>query len=314
MQRDHLETIARFKKTVIPHPQYVSAFEQIVQAYELNEQVGFQQNLICIGVSGTGKSTLKRKFYDQYPVIQTELGKRIPVLVIDTPSIPTVKNMAEAVLLQLGDPNFNKGSAIEKTGRILNYMKACEVKLVIIDELQHFIDQGNKAAPRQVSDWLKSLIDNSGASTVLMGLKRSEHILEINEQLRRRFSRRVDLKPFSIANQESFWDFFRVIKALDSVLMLPQPLELSEDLVHRFHCATNGVIGYAVNLIISAYQVAVRKKQDGLNLQCLEQAFTESIWLDGTGCSNPFNPSFKEKSLTKFWEPFNSLPMTECEK
>lgn len=306
MKREQFEVIAKFKDLVIPHPQYLAAFDQVKQAFDLNDQVGFQQNLICIGLSGTGKSTLKRKIYELCPSRLTDERRLTPILVIDTPSLPTVKNMAEEVLLQLGDSKFNKGSAIEKTVRILDHMRRCEVKLMIFDELQHFIDHGNKTTPKQVSDWLKSLIEQSGVSTVLMGLTQSEHILRINEQLRRRFSSRVDLLPFSIADQESFWIFFKALRALDKVLKLPQAMDLSEDLVHRFHFATNGIIGYMVNLTIAAYQVACENNLPCVERKCLERAFTASIWSKGVGVLNPFSPKFNNKPLIEVGMPFHT--------
>jgi DNA transposition AAA+ family ATPase len=44
-----------------------------------------------------------------------------------------------------------------------------------------------------VGDWIKSLIDQTGVPTVFLGLPRLEQILQVNEQLRRRFSRRIRL-------------------------------------------------------------------------------------------------------------------------
>jgi hypothetical protein len=306
MNRQVYETIAKLKKLVIPHPQYTAAFDQIIEAYQLNDIVNVQQHLLCIGSSGTGKSTLKNKIAARYPTYSTDSQKIIPVLVIDTPSLPTVKNMAEAVLVQLGDPKFSRGSAVEKTTRILFYLKACDVKLIIFDELQHFMDQGSKAAPRQVSDWLKTLIDQSGASTVLMGLEQSEYLLQINEQLRRRFSRRIDLKAFDLTLESDYWDFVRVIQTLDKALALNIPCVLTEDLVKRYHFATNGVIDYMVKLMIAAYVVSVRLQLDTINAYCLADAFNEAIWSEAPKEMNPFNGRFKFNSLTKLGMPFHT--------
>lgn len=305
MDKKVYEMIAKLKKLVIPHPQYTAAFDQIVEAYQLNDAVNVQQNLLCIGSSGTGKSTLKSKIAAKYPSYSTGSKQIMPVLVIDTPSLPTVKNMAEAMLVQLGDPRFSRGAAVEKTTRILFFLKACEVKLIIFDELQHFIDQGNKAAPRQVSDWLKTLIDQSGASTVLMGLDQSEYLLQINEQLRRRFSRRLDLRAFNYKLKSDYWDFVRVIQTLDKALELGTPCVLTEDLVHRYHYATSGVIDYMVKLMIAAYVVAVRLQLDTINIFCLEEAFNEAIWSEAPKRLNPFNSQFEFHPLTKLGMPFH---------
>ncbi|OMH39606.1 TniB family NTP-binding protein [Motiliproteus sp. MSK22-1] len=313
MNKDQSEVLSRFNNLVIQHPQFKSALNKIVEAYQLNDEIGFQLNLICIGMSGTGKSTLKRKVVERYPVYYTKDQKIVPVLVIDTPSLPTVKNMAEAMLFQLGDSTFNKGSAVEKTGRILNYIKQCEVKLIIFDELQHFIDQGNRAAPRQVSDWLKTLIDQSGASSVLMGLEQSEHILRINEQLRRRFSRRVNLKPFSMVCSNSFREFIKVLKGLYRTADMPLSGDIDQDLFKRWHFATNGIIAHMTNLIVSAYQIAQREGYKSIHQQCLEQAFTESIWSEGEGKLNPFNRNFGFNRLIKPGMPFHAARTKELD-
>ncbi|BBB24612.1 TniB family NTP-binding protein [Amphritea japonica] len=311
MNKEQLAVLSKFNHRVIKHPQFESAFSKIEEAYQLNDEIGFQLNLICIGMSGTGKSTLKRRLVKKYPESYAKDRKIVPVLVIDTPSLPTVKNMAEGMLFQLGDPAFFKGSAVDKTGRILNYIKSCQVRLIIFDELQHFIDQGSRAAPRQVSDWLKTLIDQSGSSAVLMGLEQSEYILRINEQLRRRFSRRVDLKPFSIACSSSFRDFTKVIKGLYRTADMPLSGKLSQDLFKRWHFATNGIMAYMVNLIISAYQVAQREGYASIHQECLEQAFIESIWSEGEGRLNPFSKSFNFNRLIKPGMPFHKIETKE---
>jgi hypothetical protein len=311
MKQEELTVLSKFNRLVINHPQFEAAFNKIEEAYQLNLEIGFQLNLICIGMSGTGKSTLKRKVVEQYPESYANDRKIVPVLVIDTPSLPTVKNMAEAMLFQLGDPTFYRGSAVDKTGRILNYIKSCQVKLIIFDELQHFIDQGSRAAPRQVSDWLKTLIDQSGSSTILMGLEQSEYILRINEQLRRRFSRRVDLKPFSIASSNSFEDFTKVLKGLYRVANMPLAGKLDQSLFRRWHFATNGIIAHMVKLIVSAYQVAQREGYVSIHQECLEQAFIESIWSEGEGKLNPFSKSFNFNRLTKPGMPFHRIETKE---
>ena len=209
---EFFKAVARIRNIVIRHPQFDFAYNTLVDAYEMNRQVGVAQNYLFVGESGTGKSTIKNMLVRHFPSRRTKEVSLMPILTIDTPSLPTVKNLAEELLMRLGDPQFSRGSAIDKTSRILRYLKSCEVKLMIIDELQHFIDQGNRKAPREVSDWLKSLIEQANVATVLMGLSRSEMILDVNEQLRRRFSRRIDLRPFSLTHDEDRLSFMRVLK------------------------------------------------------------------------------------------------------
>lgn len=90
-------------------------------------------------VTGTGKTTLMDMLAKEFPPIEHADRKRIPVLAI--PALPTIKNLAEEMLVQMGDPIFYRGSAIDKTIRILHLIKVSNVKLILFDEMQHFIDR-----------------------------------------------------------------------------------------------------------------------------------------------------------------------------
>jgi|TARA_R110001583_G_scaffold195066_1_gene368911 Cdc6-like AAA superfamily ATPase len=305
---EQYKKLAMLRKLVINHPQFDKAYQAIVDSYHMKTYVDVPQNIICVGQSGTGKSTLKEKMKLAYPRVQGSEKITIPILVVDTPSVPTVKNIAEEMLIQLGDPQFNRGSAIDKTNRILNYINICEVKMVIFDELQHFIDQGKRRTPHEVSDWLKTVIDKAKVSTVLMGLDRSEEILRVNEQLRRRFSRRVDIRPFDINEKESRVSFIGVIQILDEKIELPNRIDLRDkDLIKSLYFATNGIIDYLVKLFIGAYEQAIKMSYNGLTRECFRIAFTECIWVEGIGKLNPFNENFIYEKLDQAGMPFHQM-------
>ncbi len=307
-------TIARVKQLVIRHPQFEQAYQQIITAYNMNCQVAIPQHLVCVGESGTGKSTLKQELEKAYPRIEQTEKVIIPILVIDTPALPTVKNLAEAVLVKLGDPLFSKGSAIDKTNRIEVLFKKCHVKLVIFDELQHFIDQGKAHNTLKVADWLKTIIDKTNVSTVLMGLERSEQILQINEQLRRRFSRRIDLKPLALDDVADWQYLIGILKKIDQEIALPKLLELTDkELIRRIHFATNGIIDYIVKLLLGAYEIAYESNLLGIDQYCLEIAFTKRIWGQGINHLNPFNKAFKWQRLDKRGMPFHKASINILE-
>jgi hypothetical protein len=300
------QKIASLRKLVIDHPQFDRAYDVVTHAYQMKTHVNSAQNIICVGQSGTGKSTLKEKVKITYPVQQNDEKKIIPVLVVDTPSVPTIKNMAEEMLIQLGDPRFNKGSAIDKTNRVLNYLTKCEVKMIIFDELQHFIDQGKSRTPYVASEWLKTVIDKAQVSTVLMGLERSEELLEVNEQLRRRFSKRVNIHPFNIQETESITNFIGVIKVLDEKVGLPNEINLRDpEIIKSIYFATDGIIDYLVKLFIGAYEQAINLERNGLTKDCFQIAFCECIWIEGVGELNPFHEKFRYKKLDEPGMPFH---------
>ena len=252
------QVIASLKNTTINHPQFHAAYIEIEKLLQLKQQYNIARHALCTGSSGTGKSTLKIEIEKAYPQNLNVNPPQIPILIIDTPAIPTVKNVAESMLVSLGDPLADKGSAISKTTRILNYLELCNVQLMIFDELQHFIDQGKKNTPYQVSDWLKSLIDAANIPTVLMGLERSEQLLKVNEQLRRRFNKRIYLFEFKLDAENDYLIFTGVLKKILSLLPIPHELNIqNQELLQRIHYATNGIIDYMIKLFIEAFEICI---------------------------------------------------------
>ena len=305
-------TWAVVSKLIIKHPAFNEAYQLLKEAYLFNQQTGLTKNYWVVGPTGTGKTTLMDMLVKEFPPVEQADRKRIPVLAINIPALPTIKNLAEEILVQLGDPIFYRGSAIDKTIRILHLIKACEIKLILFDEMQHFVDRGHKRAPAEVADWLKTLIDKAQVSTVIMGLERTQIIFDANEQLRRRFCRRIDLKPFDLECPTSRSHFLGVIKKIDEALAMSFPLDLQQDgIVRQLHFATNGTMDYMVKLMLGAYQIVINRQLPGIDRQCLEQAFSDSIWVEGVGKMNPFNPQFIGQRLDQRGMVFYKAPVVE---
>ena len=293
-------TSASVTRLIVKYPAFDETYRLLRNAYIFNQQTGLSKNYYLVGPSGTGKTTLIEMLEKEFASVDTSDRKMMPVLAIHIPAKPTIKNLAEAMLQKLGDPLYQRGSAIEKTVRILHLIKACDTKLILFDEMQHFVDWGNKRAPAEVADWLKTLVDKAHVSTVISGLERIQIILDANEQLRRRFNRRIDLRPFDSECPTSRSHFLGVIKKLDEALGMPVPLDLQQEgIARQIHFATNGIMDYMVKLMIGAYEVALNEGRPQIDRQCLQQGFSESVWVDGVGPLNPFNPQFFGQRLDK---------------
>ncbi len=298
--------VAELKRMVINHSQFQSAYQKLLSAYEMNLFTGMPEHIICVGQSGTGKSTLKDKIKaDTLPKANDE--KFIsPVLIVNTPSLPTVKNLAEEMLICLGDVRFYAGSTIQKTNRVYHFIRQCEVKMIIFDELQHFIDRGKERQSLEVADWLKTVVDQSRTSVVLMGLERCEHLFQINEQLRRRFSKRIDIPPFRIDTQQSYLEFVGIIAAILEKMDLAELFDFKDvKIIRSIYYATNGVIANVMKLFIGAYELSKSKRYRAFDNELFEAAFTENIWVNGTGQLNPFNKQFCWNFLDEPGMPFH---------
>jgi predicted AAA+ superfamily ATPase len=294
------EQSASVLKMVIKHPIFNDAYRLIKGAYEFKVQTGMAQHFLLVGSSGAGKTHLSEFLAKELPASENNTGINIPLLLVEIPSMPTIKNLAEEILVQLGDPLYYRGSATQKTARILQIIKASQIKLIIFDEMHHFVEQGSIKTTGNVALWLKSLINKTKVSTVLMGLEHTQAIININSELRRRLLRRIELKPFDLDCPTSRGHFLGIIKKFDEALAMPSPLDLQQEgLTKQLHFATNGLIGYMAKLILGAFQIARSHDLPAIDRQCLEQAFSEYVWYEGVGKLNPFNLQFIGERLDK---------------
>ncbi|MBA5607380.1 TniB family NTP-binding protein [Duganella sp. FT3S] len=260
--------------------------------------------LLLVGQSGAGKTTLIEHYRDSFPVTEHPEQTMVPILVVQTPAMPTVKNLAEAILHALGDPDVNKGSTEEKTRRIFKLLVACHVELLIIDEFQHFCDSRRRSVANQVADWLKGVLNVARIPVVVVGLPRAEEVIRMNEQLARRFSSVFFLRPFNFHTDEAQDEFRGLLKTVHKFVPVSCIAFHEANLALRFFIATNGLIDYIAKIIDEAVQIAGRMKNPSIDWDILFQAFGESVWRNAPEELNPFNPDAELRPLNKLGEPF----------
>lgn len=293
------------RKTLLLHTRYKKAVMLIAELHQYKIVNGVGGGLLITGPSGVGKTTIILNYADFIPRVHAQHKTTIPVLYVVTPASPTVKSMAEAILLALGDPMARRGSAEEKTFRIYQLLKACEVELLFIDEFQHFYYAHTVIEFRRISDWLKNLISVSGVAVVLVGLPESEIVVYSNEQLARRFSLRQQLKPFRLNNENDFIEFRAVLKGFQQKLPLSVEEPLFEaNLARRFLVASNGLLDYLRKILEGAVVIAGQAHLQELNMSIYAAAFRRYVWPEVPDRLNPFHPQSPVRLLIRPGEPF----------
>ncbi len=182
--------LERFNEDLLQFPSYVAAFNDIEALLKLYRGAGLAQHLLVLGETGTGKTTLCRDFLTRYPRMVLRERDVVPVLHISIPPAATIASVTETMLAKLGDPSPTAGTVSAKTARAVTLARALCVELLLIDEAQHIQDRGRLPTQYLVGDWLKTVMDELNVPTVLLGLPRVGQLLQVNEQVRRRFSRR----------------------------------------------------------------------------------------------------------------------------
>lgn len=310
------QDLRRFDEEYIEFAAFKAAADAIRGNLEMFREVGMAKNLVVLGESGTGKSTLCRWLAAAYPKQEHKERDILPVLVVGVPAAATIASMAEAFLTPLGDPAPNSGSISEKARRIVKLVHGCKVEMILIDEAQHISDRGQSVTHYMVADWLKVLIDGMGVPTVFLGLPRLEALIQSNEQLRRRFSNRLRLSLGQDEKRTIREECLELFQSLAQSLPLKisgGPFEDAE-LGVRLYYASDGRIAHIKKLMAGALRLAVEEEHGAIGPGLLERVFTEEVWWEGVGALNPFNKAFAHRRLDRAGEPFEDVRPRQVKK
>jgi hypothetical protein len=290
----------------IEHPRLKELIARIQHA-QLYSQIAAEPECVFIGgLPGAGKTTLTEHYELLFPRVNHEDRVEVPVLCGRVPSKATDNNLAAALLQELGDPAASKGTAFNRTMRLCRFIRDCGVRLIILDEFQHFVDKDSWRVLKNVSDWLKNLIDETEVPIVLIGMPYAVEILDApgNEQLQRRFAVRTSIEPFGWDTEEERRQFRAFLRKVDDKLPLNDCSHLSDPLTaFRFYCATNGRVGKVMKIVRKATELALDEGLERLTLDVLADAYDERLMADQPERVNPFRSEKEDLKVIPFNEP-----------
>lgn len=289
----------------LPHRRYREAMHAIAELHARRRQYKVGGGLLLTGPSGAGKSTIIHAYLGYFPRDMEAERTRIPVLLVSVPSSPTSRSLASAILEALGHKKAHRGTAPELTGRIRELFARCGVEIVLLDEFQHLFYAPSLNAFRDVTDWLKNLLESTQVGMVACGLPAAEAVVNSNEQLARRFSARLAITPFSIDETEDFLEFRGLLKALAKHLPLQTDTPLHEaNLARRIHIASYGLFDYVIKVLEGAVSAASRADLEQIDLSVLAAAFRNRIWREVPERLNPFHPESVLRPMDRPGEVF----------
>lgn len=305
MRHAFFDAVKQLQESYLMFPAFQVAFEQIESNLRLYRATGVSQNLLILGESGTGKTTLCSLFAERYPKLVLPERDIIPVLITSVPPAATIAGTVEAILGRLGDLDPERGTVSAKTARAVRLARGCGVEMFLFDEAQHIQDRGRSQTQYFVGDWLKSFMDALEKPVTLLGLPRTETLLQVNEQLRRRFTHRLSIAVAQDvdSSDDKSLELFTSLAAALPLPIDPRPYGWRE-LGLRLRFSTDGRISYVKQLLINAYSLALTEASNEIGVLELEKAFTTTIWPQGVGALNPFHKDFSFRSLNRLGEPF----------
>lgn len=283
------ERMRLVEQIYISYPRLDEIMHRIEHCHQFSKISAEPENMLIRGETGAGKTTIYKRYEQQFQRYETENGTTVPVLSATIPVPATVKSLVTKLLLNLGDPLAEKGTVVNQTVRIKRLMETCGVELIILDEFQHFIDRDSLKILKTVADWLKDLLNETRIPIVLIGMPNCDDILEANTQLKRRFSVRESLEPFGWNTHQQQQDFRKFLRIVDTKLPLAKRSNLADqEMAYRFFCATNGVVANVMQIVRRAAAVAIERSLETLDLAILAETYKDRLATNNPKMKNPF--------------------------
>jgi hypothetical protein len=274
---------------VLQTPQLLQLHDTLWDVLDSNVQSGDRaKGAVAIeGDSNLGKSTaveLFAKKFHQREIAEsgdrTDDGhERWPVARVTLTGNPTIRDLNASLLHYFAHPGITKGSAGDFARRALALFLACEVRLLIVDDL-HFL-RWESADGTKVTNQLKYLANDFPITMLLVGVGLTD--LGLYRQGRtfgkavlgptaRRTTKHA-MTPFCAKSAEGRREWRKVLRAIERNLVLAKhdtgilASTLSDYLFER----STGYMGSLVNLINRGCARAIRTGAEALTEDLLDQ-------------------------------------------
>ncbi len=235
---------------------------------------------------GLGKTTSVLDFAKKFHLreindqgTETSAGhERWPVCRLGLTGNTGMVEFNRAMLAFFAHPGMSRGNAAHFAHRALDCVLTCETKLLIVDDL-HFLRWRNTVGV-EISNHFKYIANEFpvtllfvGVGLTARGLFSEGHSYEdaVIAQTGRRTTK-LDMRPFTIDNDESRREWRHLLLALEKRIVLADthPGMLADDLSDYLFARSTGHIGSLMTLINRGCQRAVRTGAEQLSRELMD--------------------------------------------
>lgn len=239
-------------------------------------------SILLVGGSNNGKTSLLKQFLEKHPPYDynidgeqpdwvtdeffdkyTGIGR--PVLYIISPTEPSESRLYSIILEQLNIPYKTRDSLDVKAKLVEYYLKALNVRVLIIDEI-HNILNGSPARQKQTMSAIRDLSSKLAMPVILAGVKEALRAVNTEDQISSRY------RPEYLTKWKMDKDYISLLATTISKL----PLKKRSTIINKEDAQEilelcNGYIGEIVNLIKAAAVYAIKTGSERVTIKEIKE-------------------------------------------
>ena len=229
-------------------------------------------NLLVIGPTNNGKSTIIEKFKRKYPAIETRKNfgeRRIPVVTFQMPPDPSCTRFYSMLIKSTGaEVRLSRTAELEQAA--LNSLRFVKAQILVIDEL-HNVLSGQSDVRREFLNTLRFLGNELRIPIVGVGTKDAYLAIRSDDQLENRF------EPIPVPRWQESDDLLSLLASFEAVLPLRKRSEIATPEMARYILArTEGTIGEIATFLGMAATEAIRSGEERMNTKVLKNTEYQS--------------------------------------
>lgn len=229
-------------------------------------------NLLLIGDSNNGKTTIIQDFAKRFGESYIEEDLIIPVCLIQAPPSANEKDLYINLIDSFALPFRSSDSAGVLRAQVVHTLRETHVKILIIDEV-HSMLTGTARQQRLIMNAIKYLCNALQLPIVLSGTKDAVRILHTDPQHASRF----DVAELPLWQNDK--EFRRLIGSFERVLPLKKPSNLTEtSTLNLIYSISGGNIGNVKRLINECAIEAIKSGEEHITKKIIE----DKSWLRPT--------------------------------
>ncbi|CAI3805459.1 TniB family NTP-binding protein [Rheinheimera sp. MM224] len=223
-------------------------------------------NLLLVGESGNGKTTIIDRFRELHPVTAAGGGEPLmPVVVMGMPSEPNESRFWTELLLALRIAHRDSDPVQRKKNQAHSILTYVRCKMLVIDEI-HNVLYGHARQQRQFLGVLKNLSNDLKLPIVSVGTRDAIRALHTDPQLSSRF------EPFGLPRWQLNAEFLRLLASFERLLPLANPSNLIDrDIAIKLHGMSGGTIGGLSRILKRATAQSIRDRSERITLKTINQ-------------------------------------------